>query len=41
MQRVHDNVERVADRESVPVVRHPHHVPRAEAEEREGALDVR
>jgi MarR family transcriptional regulator for hemolysin len=41
MQRVHDNVERVADRESVPVVRHPHHVPRAEAEERAGALDVR
>ena len=40
MQRVRDNVERAADRESVPVVRH-RHLPRAESEEREGASHVR
>lgn len=40
MQRVRDNVERVADRESVPVVKH-RHVHGAEPEEREGAPHVR
>jgi MarR family transcriptional regulator, transcriptional regulator for hemolysin len=41
MQRVRDNVERAADRESVPVVRHPPHVARADREEKEGATHVR
>jgi MarR family transcriptional regulator for hemolysin len=40
MQRVRDNVERVADRESVRVVKH-RHVQGAETEEREGAPHVR
>jgi MarR family transcriptional regulator, transcriptional regulator for hemolysin len=40
MQRVRDNVERVADRESVPVVKH-RHVQGADTEEREGAPHVR
>lgn len=40
MQRVRDNVERVADRESVSVVKH-RHVRGADTEEREGATHVR
>jgi MarR family transcriptional regulator, transcriptional regulator for hemolysin len=39
MQRVRDNVERAAERESVPVVRHPDATP--QAPEREGAANVR
>jgi MarR family transcriptional regulator, transcriptional regulator for hemolysin len=39
MQRVRDNVERAAERESVPVVRHGHAPP--QATEREGAANVR
>jgi MarR family transcriptional regulator for hemolysin len=39
MQRVRDNVERAAARESVPLVRHPHGTP--PALEKEGAAHVR
>jgi MarR family transcriptional regulator for hemolysin len=40
MQRLRDNVERVAEREAVPVVRHPQHV-RATTTNTEGAGHVR
>ena len=39
MQRVRDNVERAAERESVPVVRHGHGMP--QASKKEGAANVR
>jgi MarR family transcriptional regulator for hemolysin len=39
MQRVRDNVERAAERESVPIARHPHGMPDATA--KEGAANVR
>jgi MarR family transcriptional regulator, transcriptional regulator for hemolysin len=39
MQRVRDNVERAAERESVPITRHRHGAPNAT--EKEGAANVR
>ena len=41
MQRVRDNVERAAERESVPVVRHPDGMRHASEQEKEGAAHVR